>query len=582
MNPETLIITLAERFGLIVAGSFLLLTITPIHKIGFNRQSEKSRIALQILIFGICGILGTYGGNFVFQSVANLRAMAVITGGLFGGPLVGLGAGIIAGGHRILIDFGGFSSVPCGLATMLEGLAAGLISLRLANRMDWRAAAGLAFVGEIVHMIMVLYLSHPYEEALKVVKLIAMPMIILNTFGAAIFVQIINIVFRHGTKQDSVKAQHILDIANLTVSHLRSGLTLESAQETAKIIHAHVSAAAVAITDNINVLAHVGAGADHHLAGKKIRTDSTLHVLAEGEPIFLDSNKKIGCNHKGCPFTSAAVVPLHQNGEIVGTLKLYGTRKKQLDLLSFEIAKGLANLCSTQLELEEIQIKEQMLAHAEIRRLQAQINPHFLFNSLNTVTSFCRTNPNRARELLLELSKYMRKNLDSSRGYVPLHEELAQLHSYLAIEQARFGERIKVELHVEDECQDWPIPPLIIQPLVENSVKHGILGREEGGTVTVSIHCENDQMFISIKDDGVGMSGEQLEHINKKKRIDSREEGIGVRNCIQRLEQIYGPQYKMIINSEEGKGTEINFQVPKLKTAVQMREFASNAGETLI
>ncbi|WP_319779491.1 LytS/YhcK type 5TM receptor domain-containing protein [Maridesulfovibrio sp.] len=573
MNPETLIITLAERFGLIVAGAFLLLTITPIHRIGFRQSSPRTNTILQILIFGICGILGTYGGNFVFQSVANLRAMAVITGGLFGGPLVGLGAGLIAGGHRILIDIGGFSAIPCGTATMIEGLAAGIVSLHLTNKMDWRAAAGLAFGGEILHMIMVLYLSPPYEEALQLVKLIAMPMIVLNTFGAALFAQVINVVFRHGTKQDSVKAQHILDIANLTVSHLRSGLTMDSAQETAKIIYAHLTAAAVAITDNVNVLAHVGAGADHHLPGKKIRTESTWKVLTEGEPLFLESSKIIGCAHPGCPFTSAAVVPLHKNGEVVGTLKLYGTRKNQLDQLSFEMAKGLANLCSTQLELEEIQIKEQMLSHAEIRRLQAQINPHFLFNSLNTVTSFCRTNPDRARELLLELSKYMRKNLDSSRGYVPLHEELAQLQSYLAIEQARFGERIKVDLNVEETCLDWPIPPLIIQPLVENSVKHGLMGREEGGTITIKIHCDNEEMDVSIIDDGIGMAREQIEAIYAKKKIDSREKGIGVRNCIQRLEQIYGPQYKMAIASEKGKGTEITFRVPKLRTAVQMQEF---------
>ncbi len=578
MNPETLIITLAERFGLIVAGSFLLLTITPIHRIGFRKEYKKSNAVLQILIFGIFGILGTYGGNFVFQSVANLRAMAVITGGLFGGPLVGLGAGLIAGGHRILIDFGGFSAVPCGLATMIEGLAAGLIATRLSKSMDWRAAAGLAFIGEIVHMIMVLYLSHPYDEALKLVELIAMPMIILNTFGAAIFAQVINIVFRYGTKQDSVKAQHILDIANLTVSHLRSGLTLDSAKETAKIIHTHMSVAAVAITDNVNVLAHVGAGSDHHLPGKRIRTESTFRVLAEEEPIFLDSDKKIGCNHKGCPFTSAAVVPLHKNGQVVGTLKLYGTRRNQLDLLSFEMAKGLANLCSTQLELEEIQIKEQMLAHAEIRRLQAQINPHFLFNSLNTVTSFCRTNPDRARELLQELSKYMRKNLDSSRGFVPLHEELAQLHSYLAIEKARFGERINVELKVEEKCREWPIPPLIVQPLVENSVKHGILGREDGGTISINIHCEKDEMHICIKDDGVGMAQSRIDHIYERQKIDSREKGIGVRNCIRRLEQIYGPQYKMEIKSEIDRGTEISFRVPKLKTAMQMQEFAVAPG----
>ncbi|MBI9113121.1 LytS/YhcK type 5TM receptor domain-containing protein [Maridesulfovibrio ferrireducens] len=573
MNPETLIITLAERFGLIVAGAFLLLTITPIHKIGFRKTSPKATIATQILIFGVFGILGTYGGNFVFQSVANLRAMAVITGGLFGGPLVGLGAGLIAGGHRILIDFGGFSAVPCGLATVLEGTAAGLISLKLANRMDWRAAAGLAFVGEIIHMIMVLYLSSPYSEALKLVELIALPMIILNTFGAAIFAQVINIVFRYGTKRDSIQAQQILDIANLTVGHLRSGLTMESAMETAKIIFFNVSVAAVAITDNKNVLAHIGVGDDHHLPGKKIRTASTLNALAQGEPVFLDSSEKIGCNHRGCPFTSAAVVPLHKKGEILGTLKLYGTKKKELDLLSFEIAKGLANLCSTQLELEEIQIKEQMLAHAEIRRLQAQINPHFLFNSLNTVTSFCRTNPNRARELLLELSSYMRKNLDSSRGYIPLSEELDQLKSYLAIEQARFGDRIKVDITVEKECEDWPIPPLIIQPLVENSVKHGIMGREEGGQITISIQCDRRQLSVSIKDDGVGMSQTKLDQLVEKKKIESCAEGIGVRNCIQRIEQIYGPQCKITITSKLNEGTCVSFKIPKLRNQLRKTDF---------
>ena len=573
MNPETLIIILAERFGLILAGAFMLLTIIPIHKIGFRKTSHKSIIAAQILSFGIFGIFGTYGGNLVFQSVANLRAMAVITGGLFGGPLVGFGAGLIAGGHRILIDFGGFSSIPCGLATVFEGTAAGLISLKLTNRMDWRAAASLAFVGEIIHMIMVLYFSSTYSEALKVVELIALPMIILNTFGAAVFTQVINVVFRYGTKRDSIQAQQILDIANLTVSHLRSGLTMESAMETAKIIYLNVSVAAVAITDSKNVLAHIGAGNDHHLAGKKIRTGSTLHVLERDESLFLDSNDKIGCTHRGCPFTSAAVVPLHKKGEVVGTLKLYGTKEKELDLLSFEIAKGLANLCSTQLELEEIQVKEQMLAHAEIRRLQAQINPHFLFNSLNTVTSFCRTNPDRARELLLDLSSYMRKNLDSSRGYIPLSEELAQLKSYLAIEQARFGDLIKVDISVEKKCEDWPIPPLIIQPLVENSVKHGIMGREEGGQITIFINCEEDLLSVSIKDDGVGMSQKTLDKLIEKKKIESCAEGIGVRNCIQRIEQIYGPQYKMTITSELGEGTCVSFKIPKLKNQVRKTEF---------
>lgn len=563
MDALQLIFVLGERFGLMVGVVFLIMTIMPVQRMHHLPREFNGRLVLVTLLFGLFGILGTYTGNSVFESVANLRAMVVVTGGLFGGPVVGIGAGLIAGIHRIATDFNGFSAWPCGIATALEGIVAGLLCLRLREKaMNWRIAGGVALAGESVHMLLVLLLSRPYPEAMELVKIIAPPMLLVNTLGAALFVEVINLFSRDRERRESLHAQLILDIANMAVSYLRMGLSRQSAEATAEIIHHRIGVAAVAITDTCNVLAHVGEGDDHHLAGHEIRTSATKHVLETGEPVSLHSAVAIGCNQAECPMTSAIIVPLSKDGDIVGTLKFYGSAKHPLNGMLFEVAKGLGNLFSTQLELEDIQIKEQMLAHAEIRRLQAQINPHFLFNSLNTITSFCRSNAEKARELLMDLSLYMRRNLDLSRGFIPLSEELEQVRSYLAIEQARFGHRIAVDMNIAEDCNSWPIPPLIIQPLVENSIRHGLLARKRGGTVRLSAVRTNGHLEVLVADDGVGMDNATLSRILEQDCIDSCHDGIGMRNCLSRLEHIYGPQYSPSVESEPGHGTRILMRIP--------------------
>lgn len=564
MDTYQVILTLAERFGLMVGVVFLFMTIMPVQRMHFSAEASRLRTVLVTALFGTLGILGTYTGNAVFDSVANLRAMVVITGGLFGGPVVGIGAGFIAGAHRILMDLDGFSAYPCGIATAIEGLAAGLVALRMGDRaMNWRTGSLLALAGESMHMVLVLLLSRPFADAVALVRIIAPPMILVNAFGAALFVEVINLFARDRDRRDSLHAQIILDIANMAVSYLRMGLSVDTAAATAEIIHSRVGVAAVAITDTRNVLAHVGAGADHHLPGRAIRTSATREVLETGRSTFLHSAGTIGCNQPDCPMTSAIIVPLKKNDEIVGTLKFYGSRKLPLSATLFEVANGLANLFSTQVELEDIQIKEQMLAHAEIRRLHAQINPHFLFNSLNTITSFCRTNSERARELLMDLSLYMRRNLDLSRGFIPLSEELEQVRSYLAIEQARFGDRIRVDSDIGEGCETWPIPPLIIQPLVENAIRHGLLGRERGGTVSLRARLDDGCLEIGVADDGVGMDRETLDRVLSGECVDSAKGGIGMRNCLSRLEHIYGSQYTPSVRSTPGEGTTILFRVPR-------------------
>ncbi len=565
MSITQLATLLFQHVGLLIAGAFILLTLSPVQELNFRQQSVINRIFL-VLFFGFFGVLGTYSGNAIFDSIANLRAMAVIPAGLFGGPIVGFGAGIIAGGHRFFIDPWGFSSVSCAVATIIEGVGAGYIHHYYKEKsMDWRFVLLITFIGEFLHMGLVLLFSRPFDQAAELVKVIAFPMIAGNMLGAALFIHILKTLYEFRERKESVQAQRIFDIANSTVRHLRDGLNMESAQATARIIQQRMDVVAVAITDTANVLAHVGLGDDHHLPGKPLRTESTRQVIDKGIPIFHKKKSLIGCNHPSCPFYSAIIVPLRKGTKIVGTLKFYGTKEKELNNIQLEIAKGLTDLFSLQLELEDIQIKDRLLSHAEIRHLQAQINPHFLFNSLNTIASFCRTAPTKARELILDLSLYMRKNLDSSRGFIRLEEELEQVNSYLTIEKARFGDRIRVSLNIEPGCEDWPIPPLIIQPLIENAIRHGISVKEDGGTVTLTAKQRDSLLEVTVEDDGAGMRGEVLKSLLARNLIESPVEGIGLRNSNQRLVQIYGPEYFMNIVSRENQGTRIFFRIPPLQ-----------------
>ena len=557
-----LITILLKDVGLLVAGAFVILSLSPVQDLNFRRVGLTNRVFL-ILFFGGLGILGTYSGNAIFDSIANLRAMAVITGGLFGGPLVGFGAGLIAGGHRFIIDPWGFSALPCAIATILEGMLAGYMRHRLKDRaMNGRVAFALTLFGETMHMGMVLLMSRPYEDAIALVEVIMLPMMIGNSLGAVLYVHVINSIQAFRERSTSDYTQKIFEITNSTVAHLRAGLNEDSAQAMADIIHARLPVAAVSVTDYSHVLAHVGEGSDHHLQGSPIVTTATQKVIASGNSIFLKERAQIGCSHHHCPFSSAIIVPLRKNGAIVGTLKFYGSATHELNSVMFEIARGLTDLFSIQLELEDIQVKDRLLAHAEIRHLQAQINPHFLFNSLNTIASFCRTAPDRARELILDLSLYMRKNLDSSRGFIRLSDELDQINSYLAIEKARFGERINVRLDVEPGCEDWPIPSLIIQPLVENAVKHGLKMRQQGGVVGLDIHKSHGGLAVTVYDDGIGIPEDILHGLLKRQALESQQDGIGLRNSNHRLEQIYGREHGMHIRSSEGLGTRISFTIP--------------------
>ena len=212
-------------------------------------------------------------------------------------------------------------------------------------------------------------------------------------------------------------------------------------------------------------------------------------------------------------------------------------------------------LISTQIELSNIENFKSMAKEAELKALQTQINPHFLFNALHTISSFVRIEPNKAREIIINLSTYLRYNLENFSKLLPLHEELQQVEAYINIEKARFGNKIKTIYNIPESSLTLQLPSLIIQPLVENSIKHGILKRREGGTVTISVIEKEKGYNIIIEDDGIGIDQSIIDGID-----DKIEKNIGLKNVHNRLKILYGKG----LNIEKlEKGTRISFNINK-------------------
>jgi len=195
---------------------------------------------------------------------------------------------------------------------------------------------------------------------------------------------------------------------------------------------------------------------------------------------------------------------------------------------------------------------------AELQFLQAQIQPHFIFNTLNTIMVFCRQDPNKAAELLDELGNYLRGKFSFSNAdeLIPLEKELDFVNSYLAIEKVRLDERLQVSYDLDTNL-DVYIPSLILQPIVENAVRHGIRPKKEGGKVEITAHRENHNVIIKVKDTGVGMTPEKVQLVLKGQ---DPEAGIGICNVNKRLRSYYGQG--LTIESEEGKGTEVTIRIP--------------------
>ncbi len=205
--------------------------------------------------------------------------------------------------------------------------------------------------------------------------------------------------------------------------------------------------------------------------------------------------------------------------------------------------------------------QEKLLMAARIQALSSQINPHFLFNALNSISSLVRSQPEAARELIGKLSNLLRERLQSRDQFVTLREELETIDQYLAIEAVRFGPQLRVEKHIEPAALDAIVPSMILQPLVENSIKHGLTKKIGGGTVSLRAHRQNGRSIIEVADDGLGMTAGELDR--------ALTAGIGLSNVSERLKVTYGDHFALRLTSEEGRGTCARLEIPEMAVAMK-------------
>lgn len=555
MDSE-LLIEMLERMSVAATVAFILAQMSIFRRIIYRKILLKERVLLSLL-FGMFGILGTYAGIPIVDALANSRAIGVMAAGLIGGPSMGVIAGLIAGGHRYFL--GGFTAFSCALANVCEGLLAGWVYKKCSTKpVPWWIALITGMVGEIMQMLIILLTARPFGLALELVDKIALPMIIANSLGVAIFMLIIKTVIDSQQLVGAEQSQKALDIATKTLPYLRRGLNSSSTEATVKIIYAVAGYDAVAITDTEKVLAFVGAEAEHHMSGRGGMTRLTERSLTTGKLQIAQNREEIGCSCQTCKLASAIIVPLKRANEIIGTLKLYYIHSKAIGQSDITFVSGLAHLFSTQLELAEVDRQSKLAAKAKLKALYAQINPHFFFNTLNTIASLIRTKPDLARELLLKLATIFRYALQNTGRDITIADELTQVRAYLAIEKARYGDKLNVVEEFDAGIEKYVIPSLTVQPLVENAVKHGLHPKETGGKIIIKINERNKSIAISIVDDGVGIDLIHCDPLQKP-----TENSIGLLNVHERLRGQFGLEYGLTIDSTPGRGTTVVMRLPK-------------------
>jgi LytS/YehU family sensor histidine kinase len=324
------------------------------------------------------------------------------------------------------------------------------------------------------------------------------------------------------------RSPRVLELLDATLPELSRGLTESAARTIAYEVFEKLGYGAVAVTDKQEVLAFVGAGADHHRPGDQpIRP--VYEAIARGAPLLAPLGIRTECSNPACPLGAAAVAPLQLSDGPAGALVAYSTAGSPLDEGAVETLEALGRQLSAQLQLSE-------LHSATTTALQAQMEPHFVFNALNTIASFIRTEPERARRLVLAFADHLRSKLARPGEFVTLEEELRHVQSYVELEQARFGPALQVTIDAAPDALAARVPPLIVQPLVENAIKHGKTDRTLN--LLVRARVRRGTLRIWVRDDGRGIARDAIERVLEPGVGEGM--GLGLANVDQRLRAHYG------------------------------------------
>ena len=551
-----LVLSLLQQMSVSLVIAYLF-SKSPLLRPLANYSVRLPHKVLIYVIFSCFCILGTYVGLDIYDAIANTRAVGAVLGGLLGGPLVGFLVGLTGGLHRYTL--GGFTDLACAISTTCEGLLGGLVHWRLmrAGRVNDlfapRVAFFTTFVAEIMQMVIILLVATPFDKSLLLVRTIATPMILANSCGAALFISMIRDQQRMYEKFSRVFSAKALTIANRTVGIMSQGFTPEASGKIAHIVQEETGVGAVAITDTDKILAFIGTGEDHHKPGTPITSAITLQAIAQNKVLFADGNSQpYRCSiSPQCQLGSVLVIPLQGDEGVIGTIKLYEPKKRLFLKINHTLGEGIANLLSQQLLAGRLEQQQRLLVQSELKLVQAQINPHFLFNTLNTISAITRRDPGRARELLLHLSRFFRNNLKRQSGLTTLREEQEHCLSYLEIEQARFGERLTVINEIPPHLAEVQLPSFTLQPLIENAIKHGICSLLGEGRLRLFARETPEAITLCVEDNAGAW------------QPSGQGDGLGMSLVDKRLKSAFGERYGIDVQWEPEQWTRVSLTLPR-------------------
>ncbi|ELY2861359.1 sensor histidine kinase [Cronobacter sakazakii] len=545
-----MLLAVFDRAALMLICLFFLIRLRLFRELLHKSAHTPKELLAVTAIFSMFALFSTWSGVPVEGSLVNVRIIAVMSGGILFGPWVGIITGVIAGLHRYLIDIGGITAIPCFITSIVAGVISGFISRRVPKAQHWRAGILGGMLCETLTMILVVVWAPTTALGLDIVSKIGVPMI-LGTVSIGLIVLLVRSV--EGEKEASAarQAKLALDIANKTLPLFRH-VNSESLRQVCDIIRRDINADAVAITNTEKVQAYVGVGEHNYQDNSDALSPTTQQALRHGKIIIKNNDEA----HRTPEIHSMLVIPLWEKGVVTGTLKIYYCHAHQITSSLQEMAIGLSQIISTQLEVSRAEQLREMANKAELRALQSKINPHFLFNALNAISSSIRLNPDTARQLIFNLSRYLRYNIElNDDEQIDIKKELYQIKDYIAIEQARFGDKLTVIYDIDDEV-NCRVASLLIQPLVENAIVHGIQPCRGKGVVTISIAQSGSRVRIAVRDTGHGIDPHIVEQLDTNEMPVNK---IGLINVHHRVKLLYGEG--LHIRRLE-PGTEIAFYVP--------------------
>lgn len=558
MTGKQLVFDFILNISLLVMIANMLSKMKIVHSMLLQEQNDWKRQAVLSALFSLVIILSTYTSITINGCNFNTRVIGALASGLLGGPVVGMYASLIGAIHAYFYQYGSAFAMSSAFSTAIFGLlGGGFYPYFQRGKWKYRDLFVLACFAVLAELVVILRLASPFVLAFQTVLQIGLPMILFNSFGLLLFISSFNTIFIQQDIESSRQLKLVSDLSRTCLPLLGKGLhNQDNMWQMASILLHETDWSAVMIAGRSQVLEWQDKGVGISYDKESPLPEVVVSAMDEKMTVTMSQAPLEHPLHEVLKDYIMAAAPFVVNGQSVGALMVMVKKQWMLRRSEVELVQNIVTIGAAQLAAVELEQQKMMRQKAEFKALQFQVNPHFLFNALNTISCVCRENSERARELLVVLATYFRYNLKQEQYMLPLSEEIQHVKDYLKLEQARFESKLEVHFDVPEDL-DMPVPTLILQPIVENAVRHGVHGM---GCRYVSVRAvmEEEEAVVAVCDKGRGFPQEVLDALE---RNESPGRGVGLLNVHKRMKSIYGEEYGLTISSTpEGSCVELRFR----------------------